>query len=143
MSKRRYFNFWLLLAIAATVISLSGCRSVRTVTVEKPVIIHDTTSVVKEVHDSTIVEREKVVEVKGDTVFVTQTEKTHREVAKKDTVHEVVEVPVEVKVPEPYPVEVEVEKDLSWLQRTLIYIGILYIVVIVIRVGWRWLKRSK
>ena len=117
MKKRRYFTLSLLLTIMASFILLTGCRSARVVTVEKPVIIHDTTSVVKEVHDSTIVEREKVVEVKGDTVFVTQTEKTHREVAKTDTVHEVLEVPVEVKVPESYPVEVEVEKDLSWLQR--------------------------
>lgn len=141
MRKRRCFTLSLLLTIAASFILLSGCRSAKIVTVEKPVIIHDTAFEVKEVHDSTIVEREKVVEVKGDTVFVTQTEKTRRDVSKTDTIREVVEVPVEVKVPEPYPVEVQVEKPLGWLQRTLIYIGIAALIVIVIRVGWRWLKK--
>ena len=141
MRKRRCFTLSLLLTIAASFILLSGCRSAKIVTVEKPVIIHDTAFEVKEVHDSTIVEREKVVEVKGDTVFVTQTEKTRRDVSKTDTIREVVEVPVEVKVPEPYPVEVQVEKPLGWPQRTLIYIGIAALIVIVIRVGWRWLKK--
>lgn len=142
MKKKLCFTFWRFSAITLILVSLSGCRTqVRLVEVEKPVYIRDTTNTILTVHDSTVVERERVVEVKGDTVFVTQTEKTNREVSRADTVRLVTEVPVVVNMPEPYPVEIEVEKPLSWFQRTLMYIGIATLCCALLWVVYLILKR--
>ena len=142
MKKNLCFTFLRFPAITLILVLLSGGRTqVRLVEVEKPVYIRDTSNTVLTVHDSTVVERERIVEVKGDTVFVTQTEKSNREVSRADTVRLVTEVPVVVNMPEPYPVEVEVEKPLSWLQRTLMNIGIATICFIVLWVVFRILRR--
>ena len=97
--------------------ALFSCRGVKEVIREVPVEV----PVIREVetHDTTIVERYRTIETKGDSVIVHDSidrivkvvEKTH------DT------VPVLVPTPPPPPEVVEVEKQLSWWTQTLIRIG--------------------
>lgn len=88
--KRRF------LLVALFAVTFVGCRSVRNVTVEKPVYLHDTITAVKVQHDSTYVDRWHTVEVKGDTVYVTERQITSKLVTATDTIYKVVEKPVEV-----------------------------------------------
>lgn len=110
-------------ALICLVVTAVSCRSV-VHTVERPVYVHDTTFVSKEVHDSTFVDRWNTVYQKGDTVYVTQTKTVYRERIKTDTVYKSKEIPVEVKVTE----TVEVAKQLAWWQKALMYIGVFFLV---------------
>ena len=124
-------NCFKFFAIAATVISLSGCRDTKYITVP----VHDTTYTVREVHDSTYIDRWHTRTLNGDTVYVHDSIYESHVEWKHDTLKVVEEKPVEV------PVVKEVEKELSWLQSTFIYIGIAALAFVVIRLGWRVLKR--
>ena len=96
-----------------------------------------------EQHTDTIIERhERIVEVKGDSVFVTQ----------KDIIKEVSKVAIHDTVPkivyEQSPPEIqEVEKPLSWWTQTLIRIGWLALIGGLLFAAYkliRWrLKRNK
>ena len=97
--------------------------------------IHDTTYAVREVHDSTYIDRWHTHTVAGDTVYIHDSIYESHVEWKHDTLRIAEEKPVEV------PVIKEVEKDLSWLQRTLIYIGIASLAYLILRVALRWLKR--
>lgn len=95
-----------------------SCRtSTKIVEVDRPVYIHDTTDRVREVHDTTEKEVVKVVETKGDTVFVTVTEKEKTKSSSADTVYKYIEKPVEVKVPVPVETPVEVPRELTAWQK--------------------------
>lgn len=112
--------------------ALSGCRDTKYITVP----VHDTTYTVRDMHDSTYIDRWHTRTLNGDTVYVHDSIYESHVEWKHDTLKVVDEKPVEV------PVVKEVEKELSWLQRTLVYIGIGAVVLLVLWVLWKvWLHR--
>lgn len=119
-----------LLLFACTM--LTGCSCLRQ-TVEVPVYIHDTTNTVREVHDSTYVDRWHTIEVKGDTVYVRDSHMsvTYRTIT--DTAYKYIEKPVTVTVEQIK----EVAKPLSWWQRTLMYMGVAALALLVLWVVWK------
>lgn len=106
-------------ALTCLVVAAASCRSARTVTVEVPVPVHDTTYVTNTVRDSVFVENTVTEYVKGDTVYLTKTVVKYVERLKMDTVSVYVEKPVEIVRTE----EKVVEKPLNWLQRTMMGLG--------------------
>lgn len=104
---------------------LTGCSCLRQ-TVEVPVYIHDTTYTAKEVHDSTYVDRWHTIEVKGDTIFVTNEVTKTKIVTKIDTAYRYIEKPVTLTETE----TVEVAKPLSWWQKALMWSGVAALVVL-------------
>ena len=99
----------------AMLLALTGCRSL-TRTIEVPVYVHDTAYTVKEVRDSTYIDRWREVVTKGDTVFDTRVEYVYKERTVHDTMRVVQEVPVVVKETE----TIEVAKPLDWWRQTQI-----------------------
>lgn len=114
-------TFLLLFACAM----LTGCSCLRQ-TVEVPVYIHDTTYTAKEVHDSTYIDRWHTVEVKGDTVYVTEQQIVSKWRTVTDTAYKYVEKPVTVTVEQIK----EVAKPLSWWQKALMWSGVAALVVL-------------
>ena len=125
-----------IIVLLLSAICLTGCKSLKE-TVEVPVYVHDTAYIAKEVHDSTYIDRWHTIYQKGDTVFVTDTEIKYRERVRVDTAYKYVEKPVTVSKTE----IVEVKKPLSWLQKTLIGIGILSIFLVICVFAYKVGKR--
>jgi len=119
-------------------IGLSGCKNWRTITVEKPVYIHDTTQMVKEVHDSTFIDRWHTIYQKGDTVYITNNQITVKYRTITDTAYKYVEKPVTVTVSQIK----EVEKPLKGWQKGLMWIGVVGLMGLMGLIGWRILKRK-
>ena len=117
-----------LLTITAAVILLFGCKGIKQV-VEVPVYVHDTTAVLKEVHDSTYIDRWHTEYLKGDTVFVRDSFAVVRYIRTTDTAYKVVERPITVTRTE----TVEVEKRLHWWQKGLMWMGVIGLVCLA---GW-------
>lgn len=106
-------------ALICLVVAAVSCRSVKTVTVEVPVMVHDTTYISQHIHDSVYVENTEYV--KGDTVYRYKTK--YVEKVRTDTVVSYVEKPVEI-VKEVKTTEY-VERQLRWWQITLMGLGAL------------------
>ena len=113
-------------------ICFCGCKSWQKV-VEVPVYVHDTTATVREVHDSTYIDKWHTIIQKGDTIFVTDEVTKIKYVTKMDTAYKVVEKPVIVSKTE----TVEVERPLRWWQKMFMYMGLVGLVALV---GWIALK---
>lgn len=133
---KRCFTLWRFLIITVCVILLSGCKSLKQ-TVEVPVYVHDTAYLAKEVHDSTYIDRWHTIEVKGDTVFVTNEQIIVKLRTITDTAYKYVEKPVTVTVEQIK----EVEKPLTWWQKGLMWCGALGILTALAAVVVR-LRRS-
>ena len=118
----------LVAALICLAISAVSCRSVNEVVREVPVEIHDTAYISKTVHDSTYIDRWHTIEVKGDTVFLTNNQITVKYRTVTDTAYKYIEKPVEVKISQIK----EVEKELNWFQKTMIGLGWCFIVAIII-----------
>ena len=101
---------WLIIGVM-TLLLAAMCGCSRKV-IQVPVYIRDSTATVKEVHDSTYIDRWHTEYIKGDTVVIRDSVDRWHSVFLHDTVREVCEIPVEV------PVEVPVEKPLTWWQHT-------------------------
>ena len=129
LSSRKVMAFAMTLVLC---IFLSSCKALKK-TVEVPVYIHDTTYTAKEVHDSTYIDRWHTIEVKGDTVFVTNEQITVKWRTITDTAYKYVEKPVTVTVEQIK----EVAKPLSWWQRTLMYMGVAALALLVLWVVWK------
>ena len=130
MSRYRFFRgFW---AMAAFALMLSSCKSIKQ-TVEVPVYIHDTTQTVREVHDSTYIDRWHTEYQKGDTIFITNEVTKIMTKIKIDTAYKYVEKPVTVTITE----TVEVKKPLNWWQKTFIGIGVLTLIGVICYVVWK------
>lgn len=119
-------------------IGLSGCKNWRTITVEKPVYIHDTTQMVKEVHDSTFIDRWHTEYQKGDTIYITDEVTKIVTKIKIDTAYKYVEKPVTISKTE----TVEVKKPLTWLQKGLMWMGIVGLMGFMGLIGWKVLRRK-
>ncbi len=136
---KRYFIFFRFITIAALVILLSGCKSIKQ-TVEVPVYIHDTTQTVREVHDSTYIDRWHTEYQKGDTIYITDEVTKIVTKIQVDTAYRYVEKPVTVSKTE----TVEVKKPLSWWQKTFIGIGVVSLLALLGLVVWKtkkwWIK---
>ena len=128
---KRYFTLWRFFEITACVISLSGCKSTDPLTV----FVTDTAYLNKEVHDSTYIDRWHTEYQKGDTVYIHDSIDRWHSVKMHDTIYRSKEVP------KPYPVEKIVEKELSWLQKTLIGMGVLGLICLIGLIGWNILKQ--
>lgn len=122
-------------SVVALCLFLTGCKAVKQ-TVEVPVYIHDTTQIVREVHDSTYIDRWHTVYQKGDTIFVTNEVTKIVTKLKTDTAYKYIEKPVVVSKME----TVEVKKPLSWWQKTFVWIGVLCLIGIVLWVVWKFRK---
>ena len=115
MKTRKFFQFFLILAILA---SFSSCRTIRVVE-QVPVEVHDTISQKVFLHDSTYIDRWYTVEVKGDTVFLTNNQITVKYRTVTDTTYKYIERPVTVTVEQIK----EVKKPLAWWQKGLMWAG--------------------
>ena len=112
------------IVLLASVLCCS-CRTVRVIE-QVPVEVHDTTYVAKTTHDSTYIDRWHTVEVKGDTIFVTNEVTKTKFVTKTDTAYRYIEKPVVTTVTK----TVEVAKPLSWWQKALMWSGVAALVVL-------------
>ena len=110
----------------------TGCKTVKE-TIEVPVYIHDTTAVVKEVHDSTYIDKWHTIYINGDTVRVKDSVVLFRCRVKTDTAYIYSEKPVIVTQAE----TVEVERPLRWWQKMFMYIGLVGLIGLI---GWIVLK---
>lgn len=122
-------------SVVALCLLMTGCKSWQKV-VEVPVYIHDTTKTVKEVHDSTFIDRWHTIEVKGDTVYWHDSIVFVKYRVKTDTAYKYIETPVTVTTTE----TVEVAKPLLWWQKTFIWMGVLSLVCAVVVVIWKCRK---
>ena len=112
-------------ALTCLVLAAASCRTIQTV--EVPVPVHDTTYITKTERDSVFVEHTTHEYVKGDTVFMKITTTKYVDRVKTDTVRVYVEKPIEIVKTETKTVE----KPLSWLQKTLIGMGVLFVLSLV------------
>lgn len=112
-------------ALTCLVLAAASCRTIQTV--EVPVPIHDTTYLTHNVHDSVFVENLIKEYVKGDTVFLEKTKTKYIEKVRIDTLLTYKEVPVEVKV----ETTRFVDKELNWFQKTLMGMGVCFVISII------------
>ena len=111
-------NFFRLTLVSALLASLTSCRTIRVVE-QVPVEVHDTISQKVFFHDSTYIDRWHTVEVKGDTVFLTNNQITVKYRTITDTTYKYIERPVTVTVEQIK----EVKKPLRWWQKGLMWAG--------------------
>ena len=116
-------------------ICFCGCKSWHKV-VEVPVYIHDTAYTVKELHDSTYIDRWHTIYQNGDTVRMRDSIVMYRYLIKTDTAYKVVEKPVIVSKTE----TVEVKRPLRWWQKTFIGIGVVSLLALLGIVVWKTRK---
>ena len=122
-------------SVVALCLMLAGCKTVKQ-TVEVPVYVHDTTQIVREVHDSTYIDRWHTVYQKDDTVYMHDSIYVTHWKIRNDTVYCSIEKPIPVTHTE----TVEVKKPLSWWQKTFVWIGVLCLIGIVLWLVWKFRK---
>lgn len=111
-----------MICLAALVVS---CKTVKTV--EVPVYIHDTAYVSHNVHDSILIENTIKEYIKGDTMFVEKWHTKYKERVVHDTVYKEKEVPVTITEEKTE----YVEKQLNWFQKTLMILGVCFILSVI------------
>lgn len=122
--------------VAALLTSLASCRTLRVVE-QVPVEVHDTISQKVFFHDSTYIDRWHTVEVKGDTVFLTNNQITVKYRTITDTTYKYIERPITVTVEQIK----EVKKPLRWWQKGLMWTGAIGILAAAWAMGLRLRKR--
>lgn len=123
--------------ILAAVIMLAACKQTETI-IEKPVYIHDTTQTVREVHDSTFIDRWHTITVNGDTIYIRDSIYLAKWLTKTDTAYKYIEKPVTVTLTK---TEVERVKYIPWWAKILAWVGAL---AVVLRFAvWAWDKWGK
>lgn len=113
-----------------------GCKTTQTI-VEKPVYIHDTTQSVRVERDSVYVDRWHTIEVKGDTVYVTDSVWVVRYFRTTDTAYKYIEKPVNVEVTKIQ----EVTKPLGFWRKLLIYNGIFWLLIVGVYFGFKFWRK--
>ena len=134
MSRRKSFISGFC-SVVALCLMLAGCNAVKQ-TVEVPVYVHDTMQTVKEVHDSTYIDRWHTIYQKDDTVYMHDSIYVTHWKIKTDTIYSSTEIPIPITNTE----TVEVEKPLSWWQKTFVWIGVLCLIGIVLWLVWKFRK---
>lgn len=122
--------------IIMTALLMVGCKTTQTI-VEKPVYIHDTTQSVRVERDSVYVDRWHTIEVKGDTVYVTDSVWVVRYFRTTDTAYKYIEKPVNVEVTKIQ----EVTKPLGFWRKLLIYNGIFWLLVVGVYFGFKFWRK--
>ena len=112
-------------ALICLTVSATSCRSTNEIVKEVPV--HDTTYITKTQRDSTYIDRWHTEYVKGDTVFVTNNQIIVKYRTVSDTAYKYVEKPVEVVVNQIK----EVDRPLRWWQKTMMWCGVGFILVLI------------
>ena len=125
-------RFTLMLSLVAC---LAGCRTVRVIE-QVPVEVHDTMYQKVVQRDSIYTDRWHTVEVKGDTVFLTNNQITVKYRTVTDTAYKYIEKPVTVTVEQIK----EVEKEQKWWQKMLMWFGAGFILVVVGSFVFMWLS---
>lgn len=110
-------------ALICLTVSATSCRSTNEIVKEVPV--HDTTYITKTQRDSTYIDRWHTEYIKGDTVWKKDSVLVVRWRDRNDTVRLYVEKPVEVEK------IVKVEKKLNFFQKTLMWCGVGFILVLI------------
>ena len=125
-----------LIGIIITILMLAFCSCTKTeyVTVEK--VRNDTTYITKHQRDSIWLHDSIHVSDKGDTVRI---EKWHTKYVEKQ-VHDTTYIAKIDSIPAPYPVKEYVEKPLTWWQKSLIWTGILALMVVIL-ICARWVSK--
>lgn len=124
------------LLMLAVMMILASCTKTEYVTVEKVKI--DTTYITKHQRDSIYQHDSTYIKEKGDSVYI---ERWHTKYIEKE-VHDTCYQSKVDSIPVPYPVEKEVPAQLSWWQKTRIYLAnILLIGLIGYAVVWYIRKR--
>lgn len=113
-------------ALICLVCMAASCRTIERV--EVPVPIHDTTYVYHNTHDSVFVENLVKEYIKGDTVFKEKVKTKYIERLRVDTMFSYKEVPIEI---EKETIKY-VEKKLNWFQKTLIGLGVCFILSLLV-----------
>jgi len=126
MSRRKSFISGFC-SVVALCLLLTGCKTVKE-TVEVPVYIHDTMQTVKEVHDSTFIDRWHTIYQKDDTVYMHDSIYVTHWKIKTDTIYRSAEIPIPITNTE----TVEVEKPLSWWQKTFMWAGVIGMVAFLV-----------
>ncbi len=134
-------NLWhiplgIVFAVMFLALLMCSCKTVEYV----PVIQHETH------HDSiyfTQIQRDSIwqhdsilIKDRGDTVWV---EKWHTKYVEKQ-VHDTTYIAKIDSIPAPYPVKEYVEKPLTWWQKSLIWTGILALMVVIL-ICARWVSK--
>lgn len=112
-------------ALICLTVSATSCRSTNEIVKEVPV--HDTTYITKTQRDSTYIDRWHTEYVKGDTVFVTNNQIIVKYRTITDTAYKYIEKPVEVVVSQIK----EVDRPLLWWQKTMMWCGVGFILVLI------------
>lgn len=119
-----------LLIIAIIAAFLASCRSVRTISVDKPIYIHDTLHTESVRVDSVEVTRWHTEYMQGDTVRLIDSVYIRQTSYKHDTIREIQEKPVEVEK------IIEVERKQTKLHKVMIGSGVaLWLVVFIVATG--------
>jgi len=118
------------LLLAMLVVFTASCRSVRTITVDKPIYIHDTLHTESVRVDSVEVTKWHTEYMQGDTLRLIDSVYIRQTSYKHDTIREIQEKPVEVEK------IVEVERKQSKLHKIMIGSGVaLWLVVFIVATG--------
>lgn len=124
--------------ILFAILLLASCKQTQTI-VEKPVYIHDTTTTVKEIHDSTYIDRWHTIQIKGDTIFITDSVYIVKWHVKTDTAYKYIEKPVTVTLEKVK----EVKKPVCWIVKVLAWLGGFSILVPIGIWAWdKWIKKN-
>ena len=133
MKTGKFFKFFLIFTILE---SLVGCRTVRVVE-QVPVHVHDTLRLTQTLRDSIYIDHFREVTKKNDTIYITDSIAVIKYSLITDTAYRYIERPVTVTRTE----QVEVEKPLRWWQKTLMYIGVAVLVILLAAAAIWWVHR--
>lgn len=125
-----------ILPIAALLLSLTACRTVRVVE-QVPVEVHDTLRLTQTLRDSIFIDHFREVTKKADTVYITDSIAVVKHHFTTDTAYRYIERPVTVTRTE----TVEVKKPLAWWQKGLMWAGALGILTALAAVAVRLRRR--
>ncbi len=124
----------LVILVVLICVLFASCTKTEYINVEK--VRNDTTYINKVQRDSIYLHDSTFVKVAGDTVWIERWHTKWQNHLEHDTVYKA----RTDSVPVPYPVIKEVEKNLSWMQKTLMGVGILSIMALIVFIAFK-LKR--
>lgn len=129
---------WMLLIFICGIILIAfgSCRSIKYVPIET--IKHDSVYITQHQKDSIYIHDSIYQKEKGDTVLI---EKWHTRYIEKQVRDTLIQIQSDT-IPQPYPYEVEVPAQLSWWQKTRMYIGEITIIALLVLLG-SWIVRIK
>lgn len=116
----------MVIVVMLTMIWLTSCTTTKYVEVEK--VRTDTLIETKLMYDSIHIHDSVHVKEKGDTVWVERWHTKYKEKVLTDTIYQA----THDTIPKPYPVTKEVPAQLSWWQKTRLYIANALLIAIVI-----------